>query len=416
MKTGYSIRTWKKRLFCPQQDWLEKTEAYYVEVLNFYYGLLIQRQDLWSNSLFQIQRELEILTVAGRDGRQPECPLPFRKVPVYFRRSAINKAAAAVKSSAAKTDCQEDGHDSENEKSPLENISGNFTQFPDEIQGTVTFFKGMYRDLSDQNVHLKLWNGEKWSWTECTLTGRGFPKDGMLMSPVLVKEKNRYMLHIPVKQENQDARTAKERMAAAERVCSVRFTNTDTFAMCCVLEGDGSLAAVQACRGGDAYRHHCRQLLDKIEKSRVYTDKDNTPQPNKKHYTHLKNLSDHYAHQVSSEIVTFCKKEKAGIVILPIYNEDFSRMSLYKSGNFSPLHLSSRIRSFLKYKAWAEGILVLEVRAEGIGKTCAACGAKVRQKGKMFQCENGHEGNRYLNDARNLGLKCQESFRKNSGK
>ncbi len=399
MKTGYSIRTWKKRLFCPHQDWLEKTEAYYTEVLNFYYGLLKQRQDLWSNSLFQIQRDLEILTVAGRDGRQPECPLPFHKVPVYFRRSAINKAATAVKSSAAGMDCQ-----------------GGFgakDKFPDEIEGTVTFFKGMYRNLSDEGIQLKLWNGEKWCWTECTLTGRDFPEDGALMSPVLVKEKNWYMLHIPVKQENEDARTAKERMAAGERVCSVRFTNTDMFAMCCVLEGDGSLAAVQNCRGGDAYRHHCRQLLEKIDKSRAYTDKDNSSKPNKKYYTHLKNLSEHYAHQVSSEIVGFCKKQSAGIIVLPIYNEDFSRMSLYKSGNFSPLHLSSRIRSFLKYKAWAEGILVLEVRAEGVGKTCAVCGRKVKQKGKMFQCENGHEGNRYLNDARNLGLKCQESFRRN---
>ncbi|MDO4277121.1 MAG: zinc ribbon domain-containing protein [Eubacteriales bacterium] len=414
MKTGYSIKTWRMRLFCPHNDWLVKTEAYYREVLNFYYGLLLQREELWNNSLFQIQRELEILTVAGRDGRQPECPLPFSKVPVYFRRSAINKAAAAVKSAASK-DCGTIVNNPEIlNKGVQENIEEERAQFPSDIQATVTFFKGMYRNLSDQGIQLKLWNGEKWCWAECTLSGRDFPEDGTLMSPVLVKEKNWYMLHIPVKQENKDARNAKERMAAGERICSVRFTNTDTFAMCCVLVGDGSLEAVQNCRGGDAYRHHCRQLLDKINKSRVYTDKDNSSRPNKKYYTHLRNLSEHYAHQVSSEIVDFCKKQNAGIVVLPIYNEDFSKMSLYKSGNFSPLHLSSRIRSFLKYKAWAEGILVLEVRAEGVGKTCAVCGGKVKQKGKMFQCENGHEGNRYLNDARNLGVKCQESFKKNS--
>lgn len=414
MKTGYSIRTWKKRLFCQHQDWLEKTEAYYGEVLNFYYGLLKQQQNLWNNSLFQIQRELEILTVAGRDGRQPEYPLPFVKVPVYFRRSAINKAAMAVKSCAARADCQIPVDNSEVlKKDAQEDEGADIMQFPDKIQGTVTFFKGIYRNISDLSIQLKLWNGEKWCWTECTLSGRGFPEDGMLMSPVLVREKKRYMLHIPIKQENDDARNAKERMAAGERICSVRFTNTDTFAMCCILQGDGSLAAVQTCRGGDAYCHHCRQLLSKIDKSRVYTDKDNSPKPNKKYYTHLKNLSEHYAHQVSSEIVDFCKKQNTGIIVLPIYDEDLSRMALYKSGNFSPLHLSNRIRSFLKYKAWAQGILVLELRAEGIGKTCAVCGGEVKQKGKIFQCENGHEGNRYLNDARNLGLRCQENFRKN---
>lgn len=35
-------------------------------------------------------------------------------------------------------------------------------------------------------------------------------------------------------------------------------------------------------------------------------------------------------------------------------------MTMYRSGNDSPLHLSTKIRNYLKYKAWAEGILVLE--------------------------------------------------------
>lgn len=396
-------------MFCEESELLTRTEAYYREVLNYYYGLLRQREKLWHNSLFQIQRELEKLTLVGRDGRQPEYLLPFGKVPVYFRRSAINKAAAAVKSLAA----------AGTETSTSQETKGSFPKdgpdlhtldFPEEVQGTVTFFKGMYQELSDDHILLKLWNGDRWIWTKCALTGRDFPNDGVLMSPTLVREQGRYMLHIPVKQENKDARTAKERMAAGERICSVRFTNTDIFAICCAMEEDGSVKGVHTCRGGDAYRHHCGQLLSKIEKSRVFTDKDDSQQPNKKYFLHLKNLSEHYAHQVSSEMVAFCKKEQTGIIVLPVYDNDFSKMALYKSGNFSPLHLSTRIRSFLKYKAWAEGILVLETRAEGIGKTCAICGGKVKKKGKTFECENGHEGNRFLNEARNLGRKCQKSF------
>lgn len=83
---------------------------------------------------------------------------------------------------------------------------------------------------------------------------------------------------------------------------------------------------------------------------------------------------------------------------------------MVKSGNFSPLHLSSKIRTNLQYKAWAEGILVLETRTDGLKDKCAICGGKVRRKGNEFLCENGHQGNRFLNDARNLGRKCQESF------
>ena len=36
--------------------------------------------------------------------------------------------------------------------------------FPEKIDANITFFKGMYRDLTDTSVVLKLWNGKKWIW------------------------------------------------------------------------------------------------------------------------------------------------------------------------------------------------------------------------------------------------------------
>ena len=321
MKTGYSIRTWRMRLVCPEPIWLDRTEEYFQNVVEFYYHLLRQQEELWNSSLFDIQRSLELLTLTGRDGRQPTNPLPMGKVPVYLRRAAINKASATVKSTQ-------------------ELQSG----FPEKLEAKVTFFKGMYSDLTDRSICLKLWNGEKWIWTDCKLKGRPFPQDGQLMSPTLVKEGRRYLLNIPVKQENSDARTAKERMAEGTNLCSVRFTNTDTFAVCCILDEQGNQLAVHTCRGGDAYRHRCKLLETRIQKSRPNTVGDNSPQPN------------------------------------------------------------------LQYKAWAEGILVLETRTDGLKDKCAICGGKVRRKGNEFLCENGHQGNRFLNDARNLGRKCQDSF------
>ena len=387
MKTGYSIRTWRMRLVCPEPIWLDRTEEYFQNVVGFYYHLLRQHEELWNSSLFDIQRSLELLTLTGRDGRQPTNPLPMGKVPVYLRRAAINKASATVKSTQ-------------------ELQSG----FPEKLEAKVTFFKGMYSDLTDRSICLKLWNGEKWIWTDCNLKGRPFPQDGQLMSPTLVKEGRRYLLNIPVKQENSDARTAKERMAEGTNLCSVRFTNTDTFAVCCILDEQGKQLAVHTCRGGDAYSHRCKLLETRIQKSRPNTVGDNSLQPNRKYYMHLKNLSEHYAHQVSREILNFCKENQAGIIVLPDYDQNFTRMAMVKSGNFSPLHLSSKIRTNLQYKAWAEGILVLETRTDGLKDKCAICGGKVRRKGNEFLCENGHQGNRFLNDARNLGRKCQDSF------
>ena len=437
MKTGYSIRTWRMRLFCPQPIWLDRTEEYFQNVVEFYYDLLQKHEELWNDSLFDIQRSLELLTVAGRDGREPVNPLPMGKVPVYLRRAAINKASATVKSILGKAEepnsrkavsqkAQEKPQvkpkktPKEATKETPQRISQKTSpeeqehslEFPDTVESKVTFFKGMYSDLTDESIRLKLWNGEKWVWTDCRLKGRSFPADSQLMSPTLVKEEKFYMLNIPVKQENSDARTAKERMAAGTRLCSVRFTNTDTFAMSCILDEKGSQVAVYASKGGREYGHRCKLLMEKIQRSRKNTDNDNCPQPNRKYYMHLKNLSEHYAHQVSRQIVDFCKKNQAGILVLPEYDSNYSKMVMIKSGNFSPLHLSSRIRSYLQYKAWAEGMLVLEARTDGLKDKCSVCGGKIRRKGNEFICENGHQGNRFLNDARNLGRKCQASFYK----
>lgn len=76
MKTGFSIRTWRMRLFCPEPAWLDKTQEYYRNVVDFYYSLLREHEELWNSSLFDIQKELEQLTLPGRDKRQPKQPLP----------------------------------------------------------------------------------------------------------------------------------------------------------------------------------------------------------------------------------------------------------------------------------------------------------------------------------------------------
>ena len=88
------------------------------------------------------------------------------------------------------------------------------------------------------------------------------------------------------------------------------------------------------------------------------------------------------------------------------------------SGNWSPLHLSGRIRRYITYKAWGQGIVTIEVHANAISSVCAKCGAPVTitdKKRNEYQCENGHRGNRYLNAARNLGKKCLLQFGKQVG-
>ncbi len=137
--------------------------------------------------------------------------------------------------------------------------------------------------------------------------------------------------------------------------------------------------------------------------------------PNLEYWMHLKHLGEHYAHQVSKEIVCFCQEYQASVIALPKYNEEFTRKVMYGAGNWRPLHLSTRIREYMHYKAWKAGIIVIEVHANGTGSVCALCGSEISEdgkRGKEFTCGNGHHGNRHLNAARNLTQKCRLQFGK----
>ena len=92
---------------------------------------------------------------------------------------------------------------------------------------------------------------------------------------------------------------------------------------------------------------------------------------------HLKHLSEHYGHQVTSQILRFAVEQDVSVIVLPRYNQEYSRNVMKGSGNWGPLHLSTRIRQYLEYKAWKNGIIVIEVHATGISKICAKCGAEI---------------------------------------
>lgn len=126
---------------------------------------------------------------------------------------------------------------------------------------------------------------------------------------------------------------------------------------------------------------------------------------NKKHWRKLKNIHEDAAHQISRQIVSFCKDNDVTVIILPRYSESFTRYVIFSQGGWSPVQLSIQIIQKLQYKAWKEGILLVEVEASNIAGMCAVCGSDICKEGKQFVCANGHRGNRYLNSARNLGKK-----------
>ena len=92
-KTGYySITVRKFTVLTRRMDWMVKTQELYNEVLGFYYNLYLDvyaeeakadssdgsRQPGPQNAL----RELEKLTIVGRDKQPVPYPIPWEKVPL----------------------------------------------------------------------------------------------------------------------------------------------------------------------------------------------------------------------------------------------------------------------------------------------------------------------------------------------
>lgn len=386
----YSITTTRFTLRSGHEDWIRQTQKLYNEVLEFYYHLYLDLLPEERNSQRAL-RQLEKLTIVGRDKQPVMYPLPWEKLPLYFRRAAANGAIAAGKSFLERETQQERSQ---------------------KFNESVTFYKGMYRDFTNASVSLKVWNGTDWCWLHCRLSGNQIAKSGQIMSPCVVLRKDHMELHVPVKTEVEDGRSAKERIAAGEKICSVVFTNQDAAAVCCILDQDGKQKSSFYIKGGSMYAHRCEQIQQKIERSYASTGKTNDRYANQKYWTRLRNLHDYYGHWFSRQIIDYCLAQEVKLLVLPKFASPYQDYLMASAGCRSPLQLSIQIRENVKYKAWQNGIIVLEAEQHHISSFCSICGAKGKRKGRVFHCEAGHRPDAYLNMARNLGNRCRESFGK----
>lgn len=444
-KQYYCVTTRKFTLRCGQEEWLQSTQEIYNKVLLFYYQLFLKLEEKSPGSFMacsnhQILRELEKYTIVGRDKNPVIFPLPYEKVPLYFRRAAINGAIASAKSYFART------------------RNGNMTSKTEIFQKGVTYYKGMYQNFTQNHISLKVWNGSKWVWLNCRLSGNYFPEGAEVLSPSVNLGEQGNSLLVPIKEAVTDGRKAVTRIQEQNNVCSVQFANDDSFAVAVVMDYKGDQISVHFMKGGRQYQHQCRRILDKIKRSEDAMGKisdtqepggishksnrqaqeeliqtkeseelsiqqgilpieklvkgQNTEKINKKYWTKLKHIKSYYAHNISRQIINISVTNQAGIIILPKYDEKFTKYVMLKAGNWSPIHLSQRIRELITYKAWKAGIIVLEVHPGGTSSYCTYCGAAIKKKGNTFTCPNGHGGSKQINTARNLGKKCLKSFQR----
>ena len=416
-KIGYRTITYRFRLYCEHKDWLLETQKIYSQVLEFYYQVLEKETEVAEIVSKQKQlRQLELLTIGarGQDKSTVEYPIPYEKIPLYFRRAAANDAIRMYRSDVTR---QEKGMASSQTAAK-------------KVQASPIFYKGMYRNFTEFSIELKLWNGEKWTWEQCEIDtcGYTFPKDAQILSPILKIGSNKVMLHIPIQEEVSDVRTVRERLKYTERICAVAFPGGDCMAVLAILDKDGNCQESLFIRGGKQFAHEKKKLLNRICKNRASMGllgeevKDRlSDEENKYLKEKIKNLSDTYAHKVSRQIVDFCEKQNIEILVVPNYRQtiNLNQMGYLKATSYD--WIGRRIIQYLRYKAFGEGMVVTSVGTKHVSSKCHICGAEIQRYnknhnpsknyygGKNYICPNGHKGNSYFNTAMNVGLNFLKS-------
>ena len=268
----YAITVRRYNILFRHTEWFHQTQDLYNEILLFYYQLYLEIFTDEQPGTQEALRILEKLTIVGRDKQPVPNPLPWKKVPLYFRRAAINTATAAAKSYLAR----------EEQEQPTEA----FTE-------SVTFYKGMYRDFQQNTISLKLWDGEEWQWSRLRLRGNTVPEEGQMMSPALVLKKDHAELHIPWKIPVADGRGARERITAENKICSTIFTGQDAYTVCCILDSSGKRESSFYIKGGREYANASRQIYDRIKRSEDVQGGGGNVKVNYRYWKKLKNLHEH---------------------------------------------------------------------------------------------------------------------------
>ena len=411
MSAGYAITTYKIQLNYKHLDWFKQTQSLFDAVLAFYYKLLEKQPEALSLTNQNLLRHLELQTIKQRDGTPPETPLPFEKIPLYFRRAAINAAISMYRSYVGKLKAWQEGPIKSGKPSP-----------PKRLHMSMLYYKGMYKDFDEKSILLKLYTGKAWAWVKHRYTGRPFPENAELMSPTIVIKKKKVMLHIPVKEIVEDSRTAKERVKQNEKFVAVALTGSDSLAVCTTIEADGRATAPYFIKGGKELAHRRKLLLGYTKRRTVGNDALVIPQgaqpgrPNAKYYEKITRLTDHYAHEVSRKIVDYALKQGAKLIVLPELKESFNQVKKPYLGKTPYDFIGRRIARYVQYKAWRKGLVAMTSKPYYASTRCYHCDAPIARHnteyqnpsanfygGKNFVCKEGHRGSTALNSARNLG-------------
>ena len=395
---------------------LTEARAFYIDFFFAHADKLAERVAYYSQDHLEIRERLisahellswaEACTVATAAHPHPWTGWNFSErfpgMPFAYRRSVIKAAIGKVRSYLSnRANWEASGKKKGKPGYP------SATDHPTLYQGCIVLDLETL-DLQEAFVRINVYTGEVWTWMLYPVCSSRYSvqrleeADWQRQSPTLVLRAHSAELHIP-QVKKITARKVMERKHDPDLVTVGVDLNVKNLAVITVRAHGKIIKTVYVTDHGlDAHRY---RHLKRIAKKQWLSGKPvKGEHGNQQLWRHVDRLNEDAAHKVARIIATVCTRY-AGCILL------FERLRTIKAGKASKSRrmnrrranqLRGKINQHAREKAYAQGIVTVEVNPHGTSHYCSRCGAKgerfsyrggkrITEKwGKLFACPVCH--------------------------
>ncbi len=378
---------------------LTAARAFYIDFFLAHAQMLAERVSYYSEECLEMQERLisahelltwaEFCTVATAAHPHPWTNWNFTKaftgMPVVYRRSVIKDAIGKVRSYLSnRANWEASGKQKGKPGRPAA------TDHPTLYQGCLALELEAL-DTREAFVRLNVYTREGWRWMQYPVSSSRYllerlrEADWQRQSPTLVLRAHSAELHIP-QVKKIAARKVMERKHDPDLVTVGVDLNVKHLAVITVRQHGQIIETVFVRDHGlDAHRYrHLKRIAKKQWQSGKPVKGEHS---NQQLWRHVDRQNQDAAHQVSSSIATVCARY-AGCLLL------FERLRTIKPAPVSKSRrmnrrranqLRGQINQHARDKAYAQGVVTLEVNPHGTSQYCSRCGAK----GERFSYRGG---------------------------
>ncbi len=375
------------------------TTRLYRQVVSYYLQVFQEHQEIIGHSRWLAMAER--FTHRTRDNPNPEYPFDreFPNLPAGFRRSAIAEAhgkALAWKTSYERWNRRKHKHEEKNReriavgKKPIQ-FKEHPPRYPGNVDSWLSYYGTEYKWLDSHHILLKMFNGKSYVYRKAALLQPFVLPEGYAAgSPVLIRKRTGWKLHVPVVQVAKPNLKSVKELAKDPflRICAVDL-GINRHAVMSIQDTKGRILAVKFIHG--AQENHLRKrCLEKIVRLQAKTGII----PERERFARdlwdkIARLNNETAHRVSRRIVDFAQSHGAKIIV-------FEHLGSLKPAKGTKSHrlnqkfifwVKGRTFQYTRYKALHQGIITCRVSPKETSRQCPYCGSP-----GLVRYNNGKKG------------------------